>query len=106
MWQLASLGLSKERSPVPWTGAPCSPQRTWAEKDGAQPLQRYCHAGKKTAPRARIVAHEVKAFEKSRFRPMYAEANMGHPSKTNDLDLQMDISQVIEAQLFSVCDVE
>jgi hypothetical protein len=31
-------GGSKERSPLPWTGAPCSPKRTWAEKDGAQPL--------------------------------------------------------------------
>ncbi len=26
----------------------------------------------------------VKAFEKLRFRPMYAEANMGHPSRTKD----------------------
>jgi len=34
--------LTQDTSPLPWTGAPCSPQRTWAEKDGAQPLQGFC----------------------------------------------------------------
>jgi hypothetical protein len=29
-----------------------------------------------------FVAHGAKAFEKIRFRPMYAGANMGHPSRT------------------------
>src|ERR1700722_6687966 len=31
----------KKRSPAPRTGAPRSPKRTWAENDGAQPLQRF-----------------------------------------------------------------
>src|ERR1700733_3225299 len=35
----AALLWSKQRSPPSWTGAPCSPQRTWAEKAGAQPLR-------------------------------------------------------------------
>jgi hypothetical protein len=30
----------------------------------------------------RRLVHGVKAFEKHRFRPMYATANMGHPSRT------------------------
>jgi hypothetical protein len=36
-------------------------------------------------PRTGILEHGVKAFEKSRFRPMYAQANMGHPSRKYDL---------------------
>jgi hypothetical protein len=31
----------------------------------------------------------VKAFEKIRFRPMYAWANMGHPSRTIDRSWEM-----------------
>ena len=31
-----------------------------------------------------LPAHRVKAFEEFRFRPMYALANMGHPSRTFD----------------------
>jgi hypothetical protein len=30
---------ANKRSPLPWTGAPRSQQRTWAEEDGAQPLR-------------------------------------------------------------------
>jgi hypothetical protein len=29
-----------------------------------------------------FVGHEVRALEEIRFRPMYARANMGHPSRT------------------------
>jgi hypothetical protein len=36
------FGGSKQLSPIPWTGAPGSPKRTWAEKDGAQPHNRIC----------------------------------------------------------------
>jgi len=57
-----------------------SRQRTWDEKDGgAGPFQRYYYAGKKTVAGGKVLAHGVKAFEKNRFRPMYAGANMGHP---------------------------
>ncbi len=61
--------FSKQPDLRPWTGAPCSPERTWAEKTGRSPIERFCYAGKKNAPRARIVAHGVKAFEKSVFGP-------------------------------------
>ena len=27
--------------PDPWTGAPRSPERTWAENDGAKPNERF-----------------------------------------------------------------
>src|ERR1700744_576496 len=47
------------------TGAPCSHQRTWAEKEGAKPLS--------------LRLSRRKAVEKDRFRPTYAGANMGHP---------------------------
>jgi hypothetical protein len=33
--------------------------------------------------------HGLKALEKHRFRPMYAEANMGHPSRTKDRGYEM-----------------
>ena len=33
------------------------------------------------APSKAFATHAVKAFEKLRFRPMYALANMGHPSR-------------------------
>jgi hypothetical protein len=81
-----SCGGSEERSPLPWTGVPCSPQRTWAEKAGAQPLQTLCYAAKRLRPRANVTAYGMRALEKIRFLPMYAGANMGHPSRTNDRD--------------------
>src|SRR5882757_99687 len=59
-----------ERSHVLWTGAPCSPQRTWAEKDGAQPLSNaFAGCTKRIRPRSRVLAREPKAFEKSVFGP-------------------------------------
>jgi hypothetical protein len=36
-------------------------------------------------PAEYTVAKGVKAFEKDRIRPMYAEANMGHPSRRKGL---------------------
>ena len=36
--------------------------------------------------RARALVHGVKALEKHRFRPRYALANLGHPSRTVDRD--------------------
>jgi hypothetical protein len=56
------------------TGAPRSPQRTWAEKDGRSPYDRFYYTDQK-------IACEIgKAFETYRYRPRYAEANLGHPS--------------------------
>jgi hypothetical protein len=53
---------------------------------------------KQTEPRAIIVAHGVKAFEKLRFRPMYAEANMGHPSRTNDCGWEIKVGEWLRDQ--------
>jgi hypothetical protein len=36
-----------------WTGAPCSPQRTWAEKDGAKPLPLLLLSNPRPAQRTR-----------------------------------------------------
>jgi hypothetical protein len=45
------------------------------KKTGAQPLQTLLLGGQKIATRGRILGHKVKAFEKFRFRLMYALAN-------------------------------
>jgi len=78
----------------PWTGAPRSPSlrspslprcavgRTWAEKDGAKPLRRFCFPN----PRVQM-RNLLKAVETFHFWPRYAprhagagQANLGHPS--------------------------
>jgi hypothetical protein len=59
-----------------------SPQRTWDENNGgAAPFQRYWYAGKKLFLKGRIVSAWSESIGKIRFRPMYAGANMGHPSR-------------------------
>ena len=51
------------------------------KKTGRSPFQRSCHAAERQLLKGLIlVTHRVKAFEKNRYRPMYAGANMGHPS--------------------------
>jgi hypothetical protein len=50
-------------------GAPRSPQRTWAENDGAQPLRRSCKAGKKRWLRSTSSCKEQKALEETIFGP-------------------------------------
>jgi hypothetical protein len=62
----AAIG-AKNRSPVPWTGAPCSPQRTWAEKMGRSPFRRSCWTGERTAATRRALVNGVKALEEIRF---------------------------------------
>ena len=56
-----SLACS-QASPL-WTGAPGSHQRTWEEKDGAQPHQKLLY------PYQGSVTPRVKAFEKTIFNP-------------------------------------
>src|ERR1700688_3316093 len=46
----------------------------------AQPLRTLLLRGQEAAG-ARALMHGVKALEKHPFRPMYAGANMGHPSR-------------------------
>jgi HlyD family secretion protein len=59
-----------------WTGAPGSPQRTWAEKDGAKPHDRFSCVSQAQ------IDDQLKAIETDRFRPRYALANLGHPSSS------------------------
>ncbi len=76
--------IAPQRGPViqatsnSWTGAPRSPERTWAEKDGAKPLRRFYFP----SPRAQM-RNLLKAVETFHFRPRYAQANLGHPSKAS-----------------------
>jgi hypothetical protein len=43
MWDTAGLPLKPDAAPQIRTGAPGSPQRTWAENDGRSPPQRlFC----------------------------------------------------------------
>ena len=51
-----------------------SHQRTWDENDGRSPSNVRLFLESENLPDT-----GVKAFEKARFRPMYAAANMGHP---------------------------
>src|SRR5579863_7653898 len=85
-------GRAKERSPLPWTGAPCSPQRTWAEDDGAQPLPPLSLIAE-TAVNSKSPCTWSESIRRTRFRPMYAGTNMGHPSNTNDRSLKPDTRQ-------------
>jgi hypothetical protein len=80
-WLCASP--SKESRKAPRTGAPRSHWRTWDENDGAKPLRTLSLGARDTVPEG-AVRNEVKALEEHRFRPMYAEASMGHPSRTSD----------------------
>jgi len=86
-------------------GCPCSPKRTWAEKDGAPAHSTLLHAGKNTAPRARIVTREVKAFEKSVFGPCTLGEH-GAPVQDRRPWFTDEHKPGYRAQLFPVCDVE
>src|SRR6266436_1341135 len=68
----------------PWTGAPGSPWRTWAEKDGAKPHEcsSLIHTGKQLPGRRAPMRNLLKAVETFHFRPRYAKANLGHPSSS------------------------
>ena len=60
-----------------WTGAPRSPQRTWAEND---------HFPLLLADRAFDLHPKSDRWAApSRFRPRYAGANLGHPSSSNQI---------------------
>jgi HlyD family secretion protein len=59
----------------PWTGAPRSPWRTWAENDWAKPNDRFSCVG--------LMRDRLKAIETNHFRPRYAKANLGHPSSSS-----------------------
>ena len=66
---------------APWAGAPGSPQRTWAEEDGAEPPNRFpCLCNEK-----HFLGYLLKAFEAHHFRPRYAKANLGHPSRSKSV---------------------
>jgi hypothetical protein len=52
-------------------------RRTWAEKNGTQPLPSMLQRGRRPWPKAKIATRRVKAFEESVFRPMYAPRHAG-----------------------------
>ena len=84
-------------------GCPISPQRTWAEIDGRSPSNAF--AARQCGCGQRIFARGVKALEKHRFRPMYAEANMGHPSRILSLgrwcaSIPANVCAALEPALF------
>src|ERR1700679_2710033 len=58
------------------TGAPRSPKRTWAEKEGE--AHNSFHLIEQ-----QIQGGDRKSNRKYHFRPRYAEANLGHPSCSN-----------------------
>jgi hypothetical protein len=53
-------------------------------KKGRSPSQRFRYMGKGCSCEQEPSCMGGKALEKHRFRPMYAQANMGHPSRTID----------------------
>jgi hypothetical protein len=57
---------------------------------GRSPLQRSWYAGKKTVAQASILVQRAKSIGKNHIRPMYAGANMGHPSRTIDRGLEAE----------------
>ena len=57
------------------------------KKTGRSPFERF-YSARKAASAGRAVVHGAKALEEHRFRPMYAEANMGHPSRTIGCDYE------------------
>jgi len=65
---------------APWTGGPGSPQRTWAEEDGATRISCLCNE-KHFLRQQALTRDLLKAFETNHFRPRYALANLGHPSR-------------------------
>src|SRR5271163_2204950 len=79
-----------------WRGAPCSPQRTWAENDVFECF--YSIPEQFSLEQLRL--RRAKAFEGAsphRFRPTYAGANVGHPSHRRFLSLHeanLDRSEV------------
>ncbi len=56
-----------------WTGAPRSPQRTWAEKDGAKPPQELLISGRGS------VAASRESVRKNHGRPTYPDFLHGAP---------------------------
>jgi hypothetical protein len=86
-------GGRKRTSPIPWTGAPCSPKRTWAEEDGAQPSPMLLLCGEKIWAKSNSSCAWSESIGRTRSRPMYAWANMGHPSRTVDRGWEIKLAR-------------
>ena len=76
--RLGDKSLAWLASLAPWTGAPGSHQRTWEEKDGAQPHQSVYIQSRFSYPSS-------ESIRKDHFQPRYAGANLGHPSRGQGL---------------------
>src|ERR1700688_1172573 len=69
--------LSPNHSLLVWTGAPCSPQRTWAENGVFQMLSLHARGFLLLAALFARATVTLKGAAPCLFRPMYAGANMG-----------------------------
>jgi hypothetical protein len=63
-------------------GCPVFASAYMGRRNRAQPLRALPPSGQMLLESERALAHGVKALKKHRFRAMYAEANMRHPSRT------------------------
>ena len=73
---------TRGRGMEPRTGNPGRLSVHGPKTMGRSPFYRSYSANKRQLARARVLVHGVKALEKHRFRPRYALANLGHPSRT------------------------
>ena len=85
-----------KQGPILWPGAPRSPQRTWDENDGAKPLRTLFARGARYGSRESS-PNSSKSIRRHRFRPMYAGANMGHPSRTLEAVNQPNLFASLQA---------
>ena len=95
-WRRKRRTPSRNRGNWFWTGAPCSPERTWAENGFFQ----CSHSmGKDSCSWPQCLRRIAKAFEGAAprlFQPMYAWANMGHPSREEGFSLRSHHSDADE----------
>ena len=79
---VAGCNWIKERSPHLWPGAACSPQRTWDENGFFKCFYSMARGFLSLAGVFRPSNRGVRGAAPRLLRPMYAEANMGHPSRS------------------------
>jgi hypothetical protein len=63
MGSSAARPSEQRTKPPSLDGCPMFAQRTWAEKDGAQPFERLMLRGNKSAAKSRVLALGVNALE-------------------------------------------
>jgi hypothetical protein len=77
---VAVIGAKTE--PCSLDGCPMfAPAYMGRKRRGASPFKRFCYVAKKTATKSKSPCAWSESIGRIRFRPMYAEANMGHPER-------------------------